>query len=261
MDLVLIRHGESEMNAAHTCFERDEPVECLQELRTRPDSLFRLTNAGILQAKIAGDWIRQNFMREKPFDVHLVSGFNRGLETAGYLLPDARWEINMYIHERDWGDMVGIPKAERLEQFADVFDQRKKDPLFPRIPNGESLAGECARIELVLDYLAREYPGKRVLIVTHGELMWCFRVVIEKIAPWHFGDMYRDTSHWIPNCGILHYSRRDPMTGVMGMHLAWMRTVHPTESFAMRPWTRIHRELWTADELIRAAERTPRLLA
>jgi broad specificity phosphatase PhoE len=52
-------------------------------------------------------------------------------------------------------------------------------PFFARPPGGESLAQVCECVYAFHQKLARTMAGRRVLVVTHGGTLWCFRYVLE----------------------------------------------------------------------------------
>jgi len=92
IDLVLVRHGESESNLAN---KRDRAGDSslinTPGHRERHSSEFRLTDLGKQQAKAAGDWLKINI--DGQFDYCLTSPFIRAIETAGYMdLPGSNWD-------------------------------------------------------------------------------------------------------------------------------------------------------------------------
>src|SRR5271154_4881825 len=102
IDLVLVRHGESEGNAARRLSFAGDDSAFTQEFCSRHGSRLRLTDRGREQARIAGDWLKENI--GKHFDRYLVSGYLRAMETAALLeLPDAIWYQEFYLREREMG--------------------------------------------------------------------------------------------------------------------------------------------------------------
>lgn len=58
--------------------------------------------------------------------------------------------------------------------------------------------------------------GKRVLIVTHGGTIWCFRYVLER---WTYEEAERRfTTESIRNCSVTSYEREPP--GHLALRLA-----------------------------------------
>lgn len=66
VDLVLVRHGESEGNLANYRSKCGFEEDWTGEFRNRHSSQYRLTDHGRTQAKIAGEYIRENIY--KSFD-------------------------------------------------------------------------------------------------------------------------------------------------------------------------------------------------
>lgn len=264
VDLVLVRHGHSEGNAATKRSRAGDDSLFTPEFLARHSSSWRLTDLGKEQARAAGTWIREN-MHGGRFGRHYVSEYLRAMETAALLeLPDARWFTEFYLRERDWGDLDAMTDAERKALFARSLDRRDAQSFFWTPPNGESMATICAtRVDRVLDTLHRECSGMSVLMVLHGELMWGFRVRLERMSQRRYGelDLSDDPCDRIHNCQILHYTRRDPETGQIAGTCNWMRSVCPTDpSQSRNTWERIERRPYSNEDLLAEVERTPRII-
>ena len=90
IDLVLVRHGESEGNAARRFSTAGDNSVFTDEFCSRHSSRLRLTDQGREQARVAGSWLKKNIGER--FDRYLVSGYLRAMETAALLeLPEAVW--------------------------------------------------------------------------------------------------------------------------------------------------------------------------
>lgn len=128
IDLVLVRHDESESNLARKLPKRGRRFP--DELRERPTSKVRLTDKGREQAWIAGEWIRKNIFDR--FDRYYTSEFIRAMETAAHLdFAEARWCVEFYLRERDWGGILGtMPDEERKEKFAEEMRTKEMDAFF-----------------------------------------------------------------------------------------------------------------------------------
>ena len=89
------------------------------EFLRRHSSGWRLTDVGRQQAECAGQWLKDNFY-EKDFDRFYVSEYIRCMETAARLyIPNARWFAEVFLRERDWGQMDLMSWAERQSKMAD----------------------------------------------------------------------------------------------------------------------------------------------
>ena len=60
IDIILVRHGESEGNVVHKASRKGDNRLFTPEFRDRHSRTFRLTDKGIAQAKTAGAWLRAN---------------------------------------------------------------------------------------------------------------------------------------------------------------------------------------------------------
>lgn len=263
LDLVLVRHGESEGNIAHALSRKGDDRHYTKEFRARHSSTWRLSDRGIEQARVAGDWIREHVSVE--FDRYLTSDYFRARETAAYLaLPKARWYTDFYLREREWGEMDTLTHEERMTLHADAMARREEDTFYWRPPGGESMAHLCNRLKWVLHTLHREMAGKRVVIVCHGEVMWGFRVLVERIDPGRFLELDRspDPRHRIRNGHILHYTRQDPATGEIHPYVGHMRQVCPWDAVRQPgDWESITRPRFSNEDLLKTVERVPRMIA
>ena len=121
LDLVLVRHGQSEANVVQKR-EKEidaavangesgvEPLPEAVEIFARHDSHQRLTGTGRDQAARAGAWLAENALRPGAFTGRFVSPYNRTLETAVLLDPETTWTPDARLVERDWG---GKPSLSR----------------------------------------------------------------------------------------------------------------------------------------------------
>jgi len=223
IDLVLVRHGQSEGNLANQFSYAGDKRGFTEAFKARPSWTWRLTDNGVWQAEAAGEWIRAKvWHREgnefvKKFDRSYVSFFLRAMETAGHLGLGGHWLQELYLRERDWGQLDVMSQQERLTDFAREMNRRERDGIFFAPPGGESMAQLCLRIDRVLHTLHRECSDMQVIIVCHAEVMRAFQLRLERMSLKRFTELMTsevDTDK-IFNGGILHYTRRNPETGEM----------------------------------------------
>ncbi len=258
LDLVLVRHGESEGNVAQKASKRGDHSHFTPEFRKRHNSTWRLSEKGREQASAAGKWIHENMASLLPFDRYYVSEYARAVETAARLgLQGAEWKVDFYLRERDYGVFEAMTEEDRWERFADAMRVRDMDSFFWAPPQGESMAELCLRVDRMIDTLHRECSQKRVLIVCHGEVMWAFRVRLERMLQ----DRYKalDTSkhpfNHIHNCQILHYTRRrdGPSRDEPSISPFYerMRSICPTDlTLSRNQWEPIERRSYSNDDLL-----------
>ena len=252
IDLVLVRHGQSEGNAAKRLSEAGDHSAFSEAFRGRHSGSFRLTDKGREQAMSAGSWLQAELCTEFGFDRYYVSEYIRAKETAALLgLKGATWLADPYLTERDWGDIDIAPENERQERFGKALQMREIEPFFWRPPNGESFMTLCLRIDRLLDTLHRECADKRVIMVCHGEVMRAFQVRLERLSQARFrelvlSDRAEDRIH---NCEIMYYTRREPHGQRRLLpYLGWVRKIRPAEEWSSS-WHEIERRRYSNDDL------------
>jgi NAD+ kinase len=264
IDLVLVRHGQSEGNAAKRLSEKGDDSVFTDAFRNRHSASFRLTDRGREQAQKAGVWLREEFWPKPKFDRYITSEYIRAMETSGLLgIPDVEWFCDFYITERDWGDLDILPEDERRKKFGAAMERRKTEPFFWRPPNGESFAQLCLRVDRTLQTLHRECEKKRVLIVCHGEVMRAFQVRLERMSQVRFKELTFSANHEdrIHNCQILHYTRKDPNTGKLTPFVGWVRAIRPTDIPLWKTeWRTIKRPRYSNKDLLDVVSQNPSMI-
>ena len=265
IDLVLVRHGQSEGNKAKRLSEAGDHTAFSENFRKCHSSSYRLTRLGRKQAEMTGIWLRKNFCQEYGFDRHCTSEAIRAKETGAlHGLPGADWFTDPYLTERDWGDLDICPEDERIERFGKSLEMREIEPFFWRPPNGESFMTLCLRIDRVLDTLHRECTDKRVIIDCHGEAMRAFQVRIERLSQLRFRELVLSNrpEDRIHNCEVIHYTRRDPNNSRRQQtYPGWVRKVRPAEDpFWTSGWMKITRPHYSNEDLLQEVSRYPAFL-
>ena len=172
--LVLLRHGQSQWNLENRFTGwRDVP----------------LTEKGIQEAKNAGLLIKKNnIIIDKVFS----SVLERANKTAEIAIIEAgidnlidgeniNYTKNQKLNERDYGDLVGLNKAETAEKFGkeQVHIWRRSYDVPP--PNGESLKDVVTRVS---PYFENEIEPlimdkRNILIAAHGNSL---RAILIKVG-------------------------------------------------------------------------------
>ncbi len=272
VDLVLVRHGESEGNAALRLSRDNDLSAHTDHFRTRHSSTWRLTREGVAEAQRTGAWLRSEGFR---FTSYLVSPFARALETAHHLeLPDAAWQLTLAIRERSWGDLEPLPIPERQELFAEALRTRETSPFFWMPPNGEPLAAVCERVAPVIraledgprhalagDAEPHGAPGS-ALLVCHGEVMTSVRVLLDPAMAVRIVDpgWLRDPWIQVRNGDVVQYTRRAPESGELHPTWRWVRHVRAAEGpGATAPWEPLQAPTLDNEALARLASAMHRL--
>ncbi|KAG6610297.1 uncharacterized protein IUM83_00065 [Phytophthora cinnamomi] len=261
-DLVLIRHGESEGNVARQRSLAGDHSLFAGEFKHRHSSNWRLTDRGRRQAAAAGDWLKRNNLAH--FDRYLVSEYLRAMETAGRMgLPGARWYAEMLIRERDWGAMDLMSEQERFIKMQDELKRRELNRFYYAPPGGESLAAVAQRADRLLGILNHECHDKRAIVVAHGEVIWAMRTRLERMSQDTFIELQESGRmvDQIHNGHILHYTRKNPLTGDMAPYFTHVRSVCPwNEKLSPKGWMKIDRPVYDNELLLATAERVPRMI-
>lgn len=174
-NLVLMRHGQSVWNKQNL-FTGFKDVD--------------LTEEGVSEAVNAGHELKEKGIE---FDVVFTSTLKRAIETTEIALKESGQEHlidDMIKHddlrERDYGDLVGLNKAETAEKFGadQVHIWRRSYDVPP--PGGESL-------QMVVENRVRPYyeahikplleQGKTVLIGAHGNTLRAMLIILGEHTP------------------------------------------------------------------------------
>lgn len=262
INLVLVRHGESEGNVANRRSRRGDNKHFTSEFRNRPSSEWRLTTRGEWQVNQSGLWIRENIMAR--FDRRITSSHNRAMGSAYHLeLIGPPWHVDYNLRERDYGQLDVLTDEERRKKFARDMERKEIDPFLWAPGGGESIASVALRLRTPISTLHRECSDMNVVWVCHGEVMWAVRILLERMTPWRYLELHasKDLQHKINNGQVIHFTRRDPVTGELSRKLDWMRSVCPWDlTRSYNEWQRIYRPTFTDEELREQVEKVPRLL-
>ena len=156
MNLILIRHGQSEWNALNQFTGWKDPD---------------LTAKGIEEAHNAGMIINN---LKISFDLVFTSALIRAQNTAEIILKEINQSLttieNQALNERNYGELAGLNKDDARKRWGDeqVHIWRRSYDVPP--PGGESLkdTGERVLPFFVKEILPHVCEGKNVLVAAHG---------------------------------------------------------------------------------------------
>ncbi len=154
----IIRHGQSHGNI--------DP--------TNPHPNPELTEIGRAQVATTS----QKFTREK-FDLIVHSDYIRAIQTAEILNAERKLELKEYptLRERDYGSFYNsVPPTELKKLLTDFVEKLEQLPdeeywNYKHFPDMESEQEALDRFTTTLKKIAAEHPGKKILVVGHGNLM------------------------------------------------------------------------------------------
>ena len=170
--LVILRHGESEGNAANVFTGWLD---------------LGLTGRGEEEAHDVGKRFREMGLS---FQHVFVSALRRTADTARLLASElaeapSAFYVSAALNERDYGELAGLNKDEARQRWGEeqVRIWRRSYAVAP--PGGESLRDVVARavpyyLRTILPPLLR---GEIVLIVSHGNVLRALTMALEDYAP------------------------------------------------------------------------------
>jgi glucosyl-3-phosphoglycerate phosphatase len=206
VELLLVRHGESEGNVAATD-ARLAGAEVI-EVPAR-DADVNLSGTGQEQAKALGTALARIADDLRP-DAVVSSPYARALQTAEIAVETAGWPVKVRSDERLRDRELGIlDRLTRLgveKRFPEEAERREwLGKMYYRPPGGESWADVALRLRSVLDELNSLGTGHRVMLVCHDAVILLFRYVLEGMNERELLDLAASTS--VLNASLTRYVR------------------------------------------------------
>ncbi len=255
--LVLIRHGESEINVVNRALKRGAISEYPQAVLSTPDREFRLSANGRIQAEATGRWLKE--AHPDGFDVVYVSDHVRARETAGLVCREAGWRdvsirIDPQLGERNWGRFAFVDTERRRE----VMELRDRDPLHAPMPDGETLLQTRTRTRVLLERIARENREQRVLVFSHGEYIEALWAEVAHFSTEAQREFFTSPEGDIKNCQVVEFSSLNPLSGERRGQLRWARSSCP-HAGVLGEWKEFQYQKFSPEELLSTVERYPHL--
>ena len=150
MDIILVRHGETEWNRLGLC---------------QGISDISLSDLGNKQAELLA-----SSLKDQDIQYIYSSNLKRAFETAKTIAKfhDADVFIDSGFREMDQGSFEGLPFVELRETHGELLKSWRADPENFRIPNGETLSEVQDRAYCSLMNIVKIHSPSTVLIVTHN---------------------------------------------------------------------------------------------
>lgn len=204
--LWIVRHGQSAGNVARDAAEAGGlPVI---DLAWR-DIDVPLSELGAEQSAALGDWFARLAPAEKP-EVVLCSPYLRAQETARLIAEQSRFDASIKVvvderlREKEFGILDRLTKFGIRQKHPELDAQRTHvGKFYFRPPGGESWCDVILRLRSLLEMVTREYPGRRVLVVSHQVVVNCMRYLIEHMDEKTILDIDRQGD--VPNCAVTSY--------------------------------------------------------
>ena len=171
----LVRHGQTDMNVAGL-------------LQGQSNSI--LTEKGREQAKTLA-----KELKSVKFDLIFSSDLLRARDTADIIATEHKLatQTSKLLRERSWGRLEGKPRNV-LEQFDEIYKNLSEEEKFvyksyEDIENDEELT---SRFITFIREVATSYPGKTILLVSHGSAIGSFLI---KIGFWTYKNVLPSIPH------------------------------------------------------------------
>ena len=207
---------------------------------------------------MTGEWLRRE--RFTSFRRYYTSEHRRAFHTAALLnLPNAHWYRDQILRERDYGMMDNLHPDVVKKEYIEYKEALRKSPFYAKPANGESIAETVDRLRNgFLHTLHRECSSGNTIVVAHGEVLWAFRYIIERMSAHRYEELDRsnDPHDRINNCQVIEYTRVNPSDPRdIQPYCSWMRSVCPWDTErSSNVWQPIVRKSYTNEELIVLAE-------
>ena len=153
--LYLVRHGQSESNT----------LSLLSSYPEIPGSTMRhLTTKGVEQAKAAGEQLSKEAVT-----VIIASPLTRTVETAMLISEATGVPVfqDVRLRETDFGIYNARPSREFFQRYTKPEERIETDGA----DGVESTLGMRDRVESILQDIARELPGQKVVLVSHADTL------------------------------------------------------------------------------------------
>ena len=208
--ISLVRHGQSAGNVARESAELAGLSMIDIALR---DVDVPLSDLGVRQATALGDWMAAQVSGEQP-TVVLASPYVRAQETARLIIESIGKSgyspsliLDERLREREFGIVDRLTKKGINEKFPyEAQLHARLGKFYYRPPGGESWCDVILRLRSVLDTLARDFHGQRVMIVCHTVVVLCFRYLFERLSEEEILKIDREND--VANCSLTTYKNR-----------------------------------------------------
>jgi 2,3-bisphosphoglycerate-dependent phosphoglycerate mutase len=174
--LILLRHGQSRWNFENR-FTGWHDVDLTEKGETEARRAGELMAGIRLDSVFSSTLIRARRTAQIALDAMAARGADLSAVRAG-----DGWRITEHddLRERDYGDLIGLNKAETAEKYGDEQVHKWRRGYAIRPPGGESLADVVVRVR---PYFEREIAplveaGRNVLVAAHGNSLRAMLVVL-----------------------------------------------------------------------------------
>ncbi len=174
-EILLIRHGETEWNAAEL-------------FRGRAD--IELNENGVRQAELLAE-----YLEAKQIDAIYSSRLRRARKTAEIIAGRHGLEAKNApdLIDIDFGEWQGLSHREVKDRYGELYTTWINHPDRVMFPGGESLGEVRQRAQALVNKLVTEYEGRTVALVSHrvvNKVLVCALLGLDEA---HFWSIRQDT--------------------------------------------------------------------
>ena len=171
MRLILVRHGETALNAEHR-YQGQIDAELSEVGRKQADRLA-------------------NRFRDETIDTVIASDLRRAMQTAQAIaVPhDITVRVEPRLGEMAFGDWEGLTYDQIKSRWPDEIEAWFTNLLNVAPPGGETLEQVAARVRVFWDELVSVESEKTVVLVAHGgslRVLLCLAMGLEPQFYWRF---------------------------------------------------------------------------
>lgn len=194
-----------------------------------------LSPQGYIESACSGDWIKRNILLGRfalhHFDYYFVSSVVRTEQSAIAMnLPDALWQEDPRLNERNRGRVRGLHKQQHRALYPESYRQMLAEPLGWTPPGGQSMLDV---VEQLTDFYEDIKLTGSVLVAGHRDSMWAFMKPVEGLSNEELAAVNTDE---IRNGQIWHYTSIDPATGRQAPQLMWKYSIDPMHPETATGW-------------------------
>lgn len=165
--LVFVRHGQSEKN--------------ILRIKSSAKDKYPLTDKGKAQAKE----VAQKLSKYDSFDIVISSPVLRARQTAEIISEQLHLPVifDDLISEYDYGNWNDLTEEEMLERHEDYSEYKKhergtQEHFDFKLGGTESRSDVVVRVMKFLEKIKQEYPGKNLIIVSHGGINGAIEMIL-----------------------------------------------------------------------------------
>ena len=205
LEMILVRHGETDWNAAEV-------------FRGRAD--VALNEAGLRQAELLGEYLSGG-----KIDVVFSSPLKRAVETAREIAGHHALKIESVpgLVDFDYGEWQGLSHQEVRDQYPELYAAWTDHPERIGMPAGETLEDVRNRAVAVVEGIVGRFEKGRVALVSHRVVHKVLICALLGLDNSHFWNIRLDT------CGITSFTYEGGIFILTGHNdTSFLRSLHRT---------------------------------